>query len=228
MYLQGALWIIGVGLQILVITSLLRGAHKRFPFVLAYSMTLFLTTVVEIASMIDKGGFTAKAANFYWINDLILTSLVYCVVISLIYSSLSPDRRARIGRWLIVGAALVALISATAHRDDVYRSLERTKLSRDLNFTAAGLDMLLWLILLASRKRERELLMVSGGLGIQFTGAAIGHSLRQLSQNWPSAVFAGGLIVVITHFMCLYVWWEAFRKATDRRNSAAVTARKPG
>lgn len=222
-YLQWTLWIIGISLQVLVITSLLRGPYRRFPFVLAYSVTLFLTSVVEIASMIDTAGFaTSASARYYWVNDLILTSLTYCVVISLIYGALSPERRARTGRWLIGGAALIALISATAHRDDVYMSLERTKLSRDLNFMAAAMDMLLWLILIASRRNDRELLMVSGGLGIQFTGAAIGHSLRQLSQGSPLAIFAGGLIVVLTHLIMLFVWWQAFRKAAKGNGHPAV------
>ena len=225
-YLQWALWIIGISLQVLVVTSLLRGPYRRFPFVLAYSVILFLTSVVEIASMVDTAGFaTSASARYYWVNDLILTSLTYCVVISLIYGSLSPERRARTGRWLIIGAALIALISATLHRDDVYMSLERTKLSRDLNFMAAAMDMLLWLILIASRRNDRELLMVSGGLGIQFTGAAIGHSLRQLSQGSKFAIFAGGLIVVLTHLIMLFVWWQAFRKASKGNNHpAAITA----
>jgi hypothetical protein len=225
---QYVLWCVGVALQILVISALLRGPYKRFPFVLAYCLTLFLTTVVEIASLVDRQVFSRSAAHYYWFNDLILTSLVYCVVISLIYGSLDEAHRARVGRWLILAAVLVALVSATLHKDDAYKSLERTKLSRDLNFTAAFLDMLLWLILIAKRRKERLLLMLSGGLGIMFSGAAIGHSVRELSQRSRWALFAGGMIVVLTHFGCLFVWWQAFRQKSREPKSDTAVVRNVG
>jgi hypothetical protein len=51
--------------------------------------------------------------------------------------------------------------------------------------------------------------MVSGGLGIQMAGKAIGHSLRQLSPLNP---LAGDLVIVLSHLLCLYIWWHAFRR----------------
>jgi hypothetical protein len=214
MKLQWALWIVGVTLQILVISSLLKGLYKRFPFVFAYTVTLFLTTVIEIAALInlaDKKG----AALYYWVNDLVLQSLVYSIVIMLIYRALTPEKRARAGRWLIVAAVLVAILSATIHSDDLL-SLWMTKLSRDLNFTAAILDLLLWFILIAAKRKDRLLLMISGGLGIQFTGAAIGQSLRQLT---PRTTMIGNLILVFTGFLCLYIWWQAFRSENQKNES---------
>jgi hypothetical protein len=54
--------------------------------------------------------------------------------------------------------------------------------------------------------------MVTGGLGLQFTGEAIGQSLRQISQNHFSLFVLGNLIGGITHLLRLYVWREAFRR----------------
>jgi hypothetical protein len=39
-------------------------------------------------------------------------------------------------------------------------------------------------------------------------------------------LFAGGLIVVLTHLIMLFVWWQAFRKGTNGRSPAAVIAGK--
>jgi hypothetical protein len=84
------------------------------------------------------------------------------------------------------------------------------------------LDLLLWSILVASKKKDRQLLMLSGGLGIQFTGDAIGQSLRQLAIAHRSSAMAlaGGLLAIVAGLVCLYVWWRTF----SRPRAAAETA----
>jgi hypothetical protein len=217
-YFQWSLWILGIALQVLVISSLLRGSYKRFPLILAYCIVTLLGTVVQIAAPTRQ-----VAARYYWYSEQVEQTLIYCIVIVLIYQALSPERRARVGRWLIIGAAAVAIISATVHRDEHLLSLWMTSLSRDLNFTAAVLDLLLWMILIASRRKNRVLLLISGGLGIKFAGAAVGYSLPLL-VNSPLVKLVGGIVVVFTYLVCLYVWWEAFRRVKDHSNPAGVTA----
>lgn len=82
-------------------------------------------------------------------------------------------------------------------------------MSRDLNFFSAILNLILWALLIGSKEKDFRLLLISGGLGIQYTGAALGQSLRTLS---PTTTLAGNIVVLVSHFLCLYVWWEAFRK----------------
>ena len=48
-----------------------------------------------------------------------------------------------------------------------------TLVSRDLSFSAVILDLLLWMLLIAARRKDRQLLMLSGALGIQTHGS--GH-----------------------------------------------------
>jgi hypothetical protein len=54
--------------------------------------------------------------------------------------------------------------------------------------------------------------MVTGGLGLQFTGEAIGQSLRQLSHHHHAILFLGNMLMSVAHLLRLYVWMEAFRR----------------
>ena len=83
-----------------------------------------------------------------------------------------------------------------------------TRLTRDLNFCAAILDLGLWALLIGSRQKDYKLLLVTGALGIQFTGGAIGQALRGMS---PAIVTAASDFTVITNLVRLYIWWRAFR-----------------
>jgi hypothetical protein len=74
----------------------------------------------------------------------------------------------------------------------------------------------LWLILISSQRKDHQLLMITGGLGLQFTGEAIGQSFRQISQNHVSLFILGNLIGGITHLLRLYVWREAFRRPWEK------------
>jgi hypothetical protein len=162
------------------------------------------------------------AKQLYWIDEVVVQVLLFCVVISLIYGALGKARNAaQVRRWLVLAAFLFFAGSLGAHYGRGSLNAWMTVLSRDLSFGSAVLDLLLWFILIAQPRKDTLLLLLSGGLGIQFTGAAIGQSLRQIS---PHTVIFGDLILVISDLICLYVWWQTFRRESQsKRTPAAAT-----
>ena len=65
----------------------------------------------------------------------------------------------------------------------------------------------------ASRKSDRRLLLISGALGIQFTGEAIGEAIRSLSIPSMAKAIAltGSVVGMLADLACLYLWWQTFR-----------------
>ena len=225
--LQFVFWAVGLSLQVLVIRALLSGPYKRYPLLFTYSVTVFLTTLVEVtiyvAQQMGQRGWARSWRFYYWINDAILQALVFAVVISLIHHAMTrANARTAIRRWLIVGAFLAFAVFFALHVGPEEKlSAWMTLVSRDLSFSAVILDLLLWTTLVASKKKDQELLMLSGGLGIQFTGSAIGQSIRQLALGplgkSPAMALTGSVIVVVANLICLYVWWQTFRRPFPRR-----------
>ena len=219
-------WAIGLPLELLIISALLRGAYRRFPFLLLYSIALFLTTVIEISvnqAYFSGIHFSHSPATYYWIDEAIRQALIFSVVISLTYlatSNLSSRRVVRIA--LIGGAIMLAVASFLVHYD--YQALVgrwMTPWVRDIDFAAALLDLGLWTLLLASRHRDTQVLILSGALGIQFAGEAVAQSLRHLFQ-W--SLSPGDLVGLTTNLAGLWIMWQALRRpvASTVRASAAV------
>jgi hypothetical protein len=199
---------VGLALQVLLIAAMFRGAYRLYRVLFVYAVVLLITTSIE-ATAVFGSGYTAGLAAYYWVGDCVRQALLYVVVISLILrASEQSARGASIGRLLITGSTLFAALS-------LYFTYNRgldfwmTRFSRNLGFLAVILNLILWGFLLKHRRPDQTLLLVSGGMGIQMAGKAIGHALRQLS---PSTVTAGDLVIVLSHLLCLYIWWEAFRK----------------
>jgi len=215
--LQYCAWGVGLWLNLLVISALLRGAYRQYPFAFAYSVALLLSTVAEIAA----SAFQPEVRRlYYWTDEIILDILVFCVVIAFIDHAAAEANRSTVQRrWLVTAAALIFAASFII-RWDPLATLNRnmTLISRDLNICAVILDLILWSLLLASRRPDRRLLLLSGGLGIQLTGAIIGGSLRGLSR---SGWIPGTLLEVITGLLGLYIWWQAIRPAPVPRTSRA-------
>jgi hypothetical protein len=200
------IWL-GIVLQILIIAALLRGPYRNFKVLFVYSVVLFLITVGEAAAFYDREIWT-KTSRHYWIGDAILQTLIFVFVISLIHRAMATSlKRATIRRILVGGAALFVASSVYLTREPKFGAW-MTTLSRNLGLAAVILNLFLWAALIREPSVDRKLLLVSGGLGIQMAGKAIGHSLRQLSR---SMIFTGDLIIVLSHLACLYIWWQAFR-----------------
>jgi hypothetical protein len=203
-------WLVGLPLEVLVVSALVRGPYRLFPLVFLYAAATFVTTLVEIPPYTES----FLTGNAEWI----LQVLVFAVVINLIDQATSGSRWRRVVRaGLAAGALLFAGTSFLFHYlpPPVKFGYWMTPWTRDLSFGAAILDMGLWMMLIAARKADRRLLLISGALGLQFTGEAIGEAIRNLSM--PKMVEAlsltGSVVEMLAYLACLYIWWQTFRAA---------------
>ncbi len=204
-------WIVlsslGILLQLLLIAEIPRGAWKRFKALSAYLLVLFLTTVIEAAAFYDPEVY-ARTWKFYWLHDAIRQALIYVVVLSFIHKSLERNPGRTGAKFLIWGGGAFFLIVSIVAAYDPRKGYWMTNLSRNLGFLAVVLNFLLWAVLMQERKKDRVLLMLTGAMGLQMAGKAIGHALRLISKT---LVTPGDFIIVFCHIVCLYGWLCALR-----------------
>jgi hypothetical protein len=217
--LQYGSWAIGLWLNLMVIAALIRGGIRRYSLVFAYSLALLLATLIEI-------GIRAIPKSLweicYWTIDFVVEIMVYCVLIGFIREAAMHSGKKLVARhWLILGAALVFAGSYLIRRNPQHFNLQMTDIRRDLNICATIMDLILWSLLAAARHPNRRLLLLSGGLGLQLTGAVMGDSLLHLSRSFRSLLMAGTLLEVCTGFLGLYIWWVALRTAPAPERAAA-------
>jgi hypothetical protein len=214
-------WAVGIPLEMLVILALLRGGYRRYPVVFGYLIVDFVTTLVDIpigaqSFFAPNAQVNRQAANVYWINEWILQALIFATVLSLIDLAISVSRWRRVMRaGLAAGACLFAGITfwIQYRPAPVPFGVWMTPWTRDLSVCATIMDLALWMILIASRKSDRRLLLICGALGMQFTAEAIGLAIVNLSLPHRSLALAliGAVVAVAGNLICLYVWWQTFR-----------------
>jgi len=211
-------WLVGIPLELLILAALLRGAYRKYPFVFLYAVGEFLTTVAEApASWAYIQGAHSTLGAVWWLDQLVIQLLIYAAVISLLYRATDsqPGRRGlRIA--VVLGAAVFAGGSLAVHFYWGGGSWHAAWM-RDLNFCSAILDLILWTFLIAKRSTDTQLLLLSSGLGIQFCGDAIGEALRHLAIHDRSRAISltGGLVIMGSDLLFLFIWWRALRTAED-------------
>ena len=231
---QYACWLIGLSLELLVIASLLRGGYRRFPLLLVYSVALFLTTVIEIS--VNQAYFSGTAlahspATFYWVDEGIRQGLLFAVVLSWAYLATGNLQSRYLVRFaLIAGGIVVAGSSFLIHHQDqlaagIGRWRWMTLWVRDVAFAAAILDLAVWVLLLAYRHKDPHLLLLTGGLGIQFTGDAIGESIRFLLRS--PGLGPGEVMEMLASLATLWIWWQALRRPVSLKAPAGAGVALP-
>jgi len=221
-WLQWVIFFASLALQVYVIALLRRGAYKDYPFVLAYLLVLLVTSFADAAAL-AKVITLSKSAHlyFYYRNEAARQFLLFIVVVSLIERAMKASPHRGKVRMILAGMAVLAAgVSLSVHSSARTFTLWMTEVARDLSFGSVALTLLLWSLLISWRRKDHQLLMVTGGLGLQFTAEAIGQSLRQLSQGDHTIQLIGNLLMSVAHVLRLYVWREAFRRSplkTDKR-----------
>jgi hypothetical protein len=169
---------------------------------------------VEVAAILDLMWWSKFTYKYYWINDVILQTLIVLLVLSLVYRSMHEDpRRPFFIRVLALAVLAIAAISLAVYWDQPLNH-RMTDVARNLSFGAVLLNLALWMSLIKHRLPDTRLLMISGALGIQMAGQAIGHSLRQLAipRRSVALVMTGNVIIAGAHVACLFLWWQVLRR----------------
>ena len=206
---------IGLALQAAVIQSLVRGPYRRLPVLFGYSITLLFATVVDATAYFNGPAFRREFLAYYWIDEVIIQAFLFALVLSFIYKALALDQRRRAIMAALIGAAVVVgAASAWGNYDPAApASLWMTLISRNLAFFAAILNFILWMVLMRARSASPQLLIISGGLGIESSGEAIAQSIRPLLT--PATIWIANLFMILTHLACLAIWWYALRRVSS-------------
>ena len=201
----------------MVLSSLVAGPLRKYAAVFGYSAILFVTTIVEIISSWDQGRATTLWKHVFWVCDFARLFGLYAVVISFVSHAVKDhERRSFVRRMLVL---LSAILWAGSFYMQSGTSLDFmiVNVSRNLSFCLALVNLALWFALIAGDRSSPTLLMITGGLGIQMTGEAIGQSFRQISRMTE---VIGTIVQILSHFLCLYIWWQAFSKEGKMKASA--------
>lgn len=216
--LQYLSWLVGLPLELLIIAALLRGPYRRFPLLLLYSVALFLTTAIEISvyQMYFAGiHLGISRATYYWVDEGIREGLLFAVVLSFAYLATEKLRSRRLVRTALIAAGVIFALGSflVHHQGQVAAGVGRwhwmTLWVRDIAFATALVDLVVWTLLIAVRYKDSQLLLLTGGLGIEFAGIAIGESLRLLFRHFSP--IPGDLVEAATSLAAYWIWWKALR-----------------
>jgi hypothetical protein len=235
--LQLCAWIVGIPLQLMVIAAMVRGSYRQYPLLFVYVIAGFLTAVAEIpANLAREAGGESNFAFMYWIDDVFLQVLLYAIVLHLIFKATAQRQpRALVRTILTAGAVILTGVSLLLHYNPPFKGEWVNVWMRDLSFFSMALDLALWTVLISSRKKDPQLMMISGGLGIQFAGTAIGDAVQDLATRSYQAhtmtvgmaekvSLSGGIFSVVAGFACLYILRQALRSFNQAPAPAAAMA----
>ncbi|MEO8596399.1 MAG: hypothetical protein ABI759_23980 [Candidatus Solibacter sp.] len=227
--LQLVSYAIGLPLEVLTMSAMLRGQWRHYPFVFLYLMGDFVTTLLEIRpGLVNETASAAEKKAFawlYWWDERVMQVLVFLLVISLIYRAAAHLK----SRNLLVAACVCGILFYAgvtyliSYDATLTTGTWMNPWLRHLNFSAAILDLGLWALLIGAKRKDHKLLMVSGALGIQFTLGAIGQALRYISH---SSVQVTGYLIACSSTACIYIFWQAFRLPAERKLPASPAPRE--
>jgi hypothetical protein len=177
-----------------------------------------LADVAEVTVSHQFGRSAVPYVKLYWTDEVLLDLLLFLMVIVFTYQALEGSPlRAKAGRFL---AAVVFLAVAAPfviyYRQTLFSTRWFNGVSQWLNFGGAIMNLGLWTALLTNKKRDPQLVMVSVGLGLAVTGAALYFGLRQFMTRTDLRPFAN-LVGVLTHLLAVCVWCWTFRPARGRQ-----------
>jgi hypothetical protein len=205
--LQWIFWTVGLVLQARLLASLWPNRWRKFPTLFFYLILLFTTTIFDIVTYHFITDFNVWSAC-YWTAEILRQSVLFMLVVSFGVAAL-PETHARQRLVHFVAGLAVLYWFATVgllQNDRIFEWM--TAVVRNLSFGSAILNLAVWFLLILWRKRDVAVLLLSGGLGLQMTGEAIGQSLRQL---FPQQAVAGSILTVLAHLLCMLIWLRAVR-----------------
>ncbi len=221
-----SLEILGLSLQV-VLVFLLLGFFRQYTLLLIYSLAQLGSAIIEVYVANNYGRRSPIFSTVYWSDEALLDFLRFTLVIALAYRASAESAAGPGVRKLLVGLVLAAVVLPFLMPGAPILS-ERwfNRSSQMWNFGGAVMNLMLWTVLLGSKRRDPQLLLVSLGVGIAVTGAAIAWGVRLLvrAEYW----WAPNIFLILTYLAGVAIWCWAFRPGTHAQRQAQGSAVLPG
>ncbi len=181
---------------------------------------------------VEGGLKSATYFHIYWVGEIVWDLLAFILVSVMILRALEKHAGLDAAKKIlaIVMGAVIVLPFLIYPDRKFFGGAWFNGASQLLNFGASILNLVLWGALIASRNRERRLMMVSAGLGINVAGAAIAWGVRQLGNKtpWPVPIQnTADLFAAITWLAGIALWCYAFRPEVKQPPPVSVSQLEP-
>jgi hypothetical protein len=232
-YIQPALQICAVLLNIVLLVLLLRGFLRKYTFLFIYNLAQFLIILAERVLLQDADRGTAHYRHVYWSTEIIWDFLLFLLIADFIQRALAGRPQQALARKLLWGvSAAVVILPFVLYSDrPIFESHWFSGATQVINFGAAILTLVLWGALIASRDRDPQLMTVCAGLGITVAGAAFAWGVRQLAPGHSSGAegvrYIADFFAVLTYLGGLALWCWAFRHPASATAPIAVPGPSP-
>ena len=210
-----ALGIVGIIFQGLVLYAMTRGAYREFGGVALYIVVLLLTNVAESAAYVHVSTQPEWYANDYYVSNTARHLAILVAVVSLIYAAAKCNPRRHVIRVKTALLTLAVIAASVLLANGPWPHAYMNQVNRNLSFATVILTVILWFSLVKVRTRDRRLLLVASGLGLNMAGEAIAQSLLNLARS-GLVYHIASLISVLSELLCLWIWWSAFRRRGHR------------
>jgi hypothetical protein len=119
--------------------------------------------------------------------------------------------RGMMGRLVGIVSLAILVLPFVVLRGPVFSNRWLNGTDQILNFGAAIMNLALWTALLGRKKRDKQLLIVTAGLGARVAAVAALLGLRQLTASGGSAREIADLAARLTIVVGALIWCWAFR-----------------
>ena len=172
----------------MTLAAMLKGGWRKYPLLFTLLILNLLSGASLISILVGNGKYSPTSALLYWVNGFAGQMCLFGMILSFGYDHIDPRRRSLVHVLGAAGCSTV-LFSFAAH-SNWHMNMMMTKVSRDIDFMLAVANFFLWSILIASKRRDRQTLLIAGGLGLNVTGGAVAHSLRQIARSLVCTLIA--------------------------------------
>ncbi len=198
---------VGIAGQLLLLYLLLRGPIRRYYLIFIY---VVVETLGTYADKYARGLGGAQFRAVYYGTEVFTDLLLFVVVILFTYQIMEDSPlRAKVRKILALIALGTMVVPAVAFSSPYFSRAWYDSTIQLFNFGAAIMNLGLWTAIIATKNRDRQLMLVCAGLGIAVAGNAALWGMRKLTTGEARAV--ANLLIQIMYLVRLGIWCWAFR-----------------
>ena len=209
----------GTALLVVLLYLLMRGPLGRYFPLFLYLLTYLMSSLAEAWGFRTYGYDSVQYRQIYWGGELLVDLLLFFLVIALTLRALEgAPVRGPVMRFLLIVTAVVLALPWVAFESRVFSTRWNNLVAELFNFGAAIMSLGLWTALLVSKRRDRQLLTVTAGLGFAVAGAAMTMAVRRYTANESvsreAIDFVHRLLFIASELIWCWAFWP-HRKAAE-------------